>query len=557
MRVSKLHLQDYGQFHEKNITLVPGINVLYGANEAGKSTTKDFLVDMLYGIEDVDANGQPNDHYEKKRPIGRDVYRGSIEIDVNNTPYLVERNFDKNQKETYVKNLDSSEEVSLSTPHSLVGTLFDTDKSTYLNTLCISHLGVATDHLIVDKLNEYIINMASSKSGEVDVVNALVELKNKRAQFSNEELEKKEKELSDILTLDRDFDGELAAIKEEYAQVETSGKEPAKLQFTPIVNKNEEEEEKEAEAETESNEEEEKGKKQKLPKRERDILMLKNMGPKSFLDNGFVIFFMGLLMVAIFIGIAYAVPVQDQNITMGIIGFGALWAFLTIVQVYVRRSKLHKLLEELEIEQGFEEAKTGFVAGDKESVKAKLQELKGKEEELIKERKKQEETITELTLVKEQIQKNEVELTAIDLAINTIQDLSEEIYASFGSILNERVSAIISKITDGKYTEVKIDDQLRIMVKNGNSFISIDYLSTGTVEQIYLALRLSIADLLIKEDMPIVMDDTFITYDYQRMNDALRCLGEYTNRQIVIFTGNPGIHDMFTRLGLTSNYISI
>lgn len=555
MRVSKLHLQDYGQFHEKNITLVPGINVLYGANEAGKSTTKDFLVDMLYGIEDVDANGQPNDHYEKKRPIGRDVYRGSIEIDVNNTPYLVERNFDKNQKETYVKNLDSSEEVTLNTPHSLVGTLFDTDKSTYLNTLCISHLGVATDHSIVDKLNEYIINMASSKSGEVDVVNALVELKNKRAQFSNEELEKKEKELSDILTLDRDFDGELAAIKEEYAQVEASGKEPAKLQFTPIVNKNEEEEEKEAE--TESNEEEEKGKKQKLPKRERDILMLKNMGPKSFLDNGFVIFFMGLLMVAIFIGIAYAVPVQDQNITMGIIGFGALWAFLTIVQVYVRRSKLHKLLEELEIEQGFEEAKTGFVAGDKESVKAKLQELKGKEEELIKERKKQEETITELTLVKEQIQKNEVELTAIDLAINTIQDLSEEIYASFGSILNERVSDIISKITDGKYTEVKIDDQLRIMVKNGNSFISIDYLSTGTVEQIYLALRLSIADLLIKEDMPIVMDDTFITYDYQRMNDALRCLGEYTNRQIVIFTGNPGIHDMFTRLGLTSNYISI
>ena len=562
MRVNKLHLQDYGQFHEKDITLASGVNVLYGANEAGKSTTKDFVVDMLYGIEDEDAFGNPNDHYEKKKPIGKDVYRGSMEVSIDGTKYLISRDFDKNHKETLVKNLETGSDVPLEVPHSLVGTLFETDRSTYLNTLCISHVGVATDNTIVEKLNNYIVNMASTKSGNLDAVNAIVELKNKKALFSNEELENKEQELSQNLDLERDFDEEIKAVKEEYAAVEAAGKEPVKLQFTPIKNPATEErllEEKEAEKETQESGEADETEEPEvtLSKREKDILMLKNMGAKSVLDNGFVILFIGLLLMAVFVGIAYAVPVNIPEIKMIIMGAGIFFVLIFLIQIFVRRSKLYALLEEIEIEQGFEEAKTGFVAGDKESVAAKLSELKEREEALVNERKQQEETIKELTAVKEQIQKNEVELAAIDLAIKTIQDLSEEIYASFGSILNQKVSDIISRITGGKYSEVRIDDQLQIMVKSGNTYISMDYLSTGTIEQIYLALRMSIADILIPEEMPMVMDDTFITYDYQRMKDALRCLGENMNRQIIIFTGNPSIQDMFTELGVTSNYISI
>lgn len=554
MKVNTLHLQDYGQFHEKDITLAPGINVLYGANEAGKTTSKDFLVDMLYGIHDLDIFGQPNDHYERKKPIGKDRYCGSMEVDVNGTEYLIYRDFDKNHKETTVKNLDTGSEVPLATPHSLVGTLFQTDRSTYLNTLCISHMGAATDSTIVDKLNDYIINMASTQNGELDAVSAIVELKNKKAEFSNEELEKRQQELSEMLTLDRDFDEEIAQVKQEYARLKETGGEPAKLQFTPIKNPATEEMLENEKAEEDAVEEEPKP---KLSKRERDIAMLSNMGPKSILDNGFVILFIGLILVAVFVGVAYAVPVNIPEVKMGIMGAGIAWVFLSLIQIFSRRSKLHKLLEELEIEQGFQEAKTGLAEGEKASLEARLEQLKAKEEEIIEQRKQQEETLKELTQVKEKMQSNEVELAAIDLAINTIQDLSEEIYASFGSILNEQVSGIISKITKGKYSEVKIDDQLRIMVKNGNTFISMDYLSTGTIEQIYLALRLSIANVLIPEDMPIVMDDTFITYDYQRMNDTLRCLAEYVNRQIIIFTGNPGIQDMFTSLGITSNYISL
>ncbi len=559
MRVDKLHLQDFGQFHNKDITLAPGINVVYGANEAGKSTIKDFIVDMLYGIDKARGLGARFDHYEQKKPINGSAFSGAMEVSVQGTDYLIERNFARQEKKTTVRDMDTAREIMLPEENNLVGTLLNTDKSTYLNTLCISQMEVSTDKEIADKLNNYIVNMASSRNGDIDAVSAIMELKNKKKAFSNKELEQKEQELTARLSLDRDFDAEIAAVKEEYAKVEAEmeGKEPAKLQFTPIKNPAAEETA-EVDAELEEAEDETEDLSEPMTKRERDINMLRNMGKKSVLDNVFVILFIALIFIALFVGAAYMVPVNIPEVKMGIMGFGIILVAITTVQVLARRAKLYKLLEELEIEQGFEEAKAESAdMGTQRELVNRLSNLKLKEQNILKERAGQEQTLSELTKLKEQMQANDVETAAIDLAMKTIQDLSEEIYDSFGSVLNEQVSEIISRITNNKYSEVKIDDQLRVMVKSGSSFISMDYLSTGTMEQIYLALRLSIANVLIAEEMPIIMDDVFVTYDYQRLKETLSCLGEYRNRQIIIFTTNPGIQDMFAGLGIESNYIAI
>lgn len=559
MRVDKLHLQDFGQFHNKDITLAPGINVLYGANEAGKTTMKDFIVDMLYGIDKARGLGARFDHYEQKKPINGNAFSGAMEVSQDGTDYLIERNFARQDKKTTLRDLDTGREIALPEENNLVGTLFQTDKSTYLNTLCISQLDIATDKAIADRLNNYIVNMASSKAGDIDAVSAIMELKNKKKEFSNKELEQREQELTAKLTLDRDFDAELSSVREEYQKAEAAmdGKEPEQLKFTPIKNSAMEEKlEESADADNESVESEEMD--EPLTKREKDFQMLRNMGPKSILDNVFVIIALALLFVALFIGVAYLIPVNIPEVKMGIIGFGSILVFLTMVQVLYRRSELYKLLEELEIEQGFEEAKAeNKEAGTQRELVSRLSDLRMKEQNIMQERTEQEQIISEINKLREQMQANAVETAALDLAIKTIQDLSEEIYDSFGSVLNEQVSEIISRITSNKYSEVKIDDQLRVMVKSGSSFISMEYLSTGTMEQIYLALRLSIANVLIAEDMPIIMDDIFVTYDYQRLKETLSCLGEYLNRQIIIFTNNPGIQDMFAGLGIESNYISI
>lgn len=550
MRIDKLHLQDYGQFHDKDVTLTSGINVVYGANEAGKSTVKDFIIDMFYGIDKARGLGARFDHYEQKKPINGSAFSGSMEITTEDTGYLIERNFSRQEKKTTVRDLDSGREVMLPEANNLVGTLIQTDKSTYENTLCVSQMGAATDKEISDKLNNYIVNMASTRTGDIDAVNAIMELKNKKKAFSNKELEQREQEITAKLSLDRDFDAELAAVKEEYTKVEAEaqGKTEAQLQFTPIKQKYMQE------AEEKNNEKVEKP----LSKKEKEIQALRNMGEKSILDNVFVILFISLVLMALVVGITYIIPVNMPQIKMAIMGFGVALVLITTIQVFVKRAKLYKLLEEIEIERGFAEARNQTLSDDEQNqLVNRLSDLKLKEEKIVSERTNQEQLLLELNKIKEQKVTNEIETASLDLAIKTIQDLSEEIYDSFGSVLNEQVSELISRITNNKYSEVKIDDQLRVMVKHGSSFISMDYLSAGTIEQIYLALRLSIANVLITEDLPIIVDDIFVTYDYQRLYQTLSCLGEYLNRQIIIFTANPGIDDMFTGLGIESNYITL
>ncbi len=552
MRVDKLHLQDFGQFHDKDVTLAPGINVIYGANEAGKSTTKDFIVDMMYGIDKSRGVGARFDHYEQKKPINGSAFSGAMQVSVNGNDYLIERNFSRAEKKTTVRDLETGREIPLTGPNDLVGTLLSTDKSTYMNTLCIGQIDAATDKEIADKLNNYIVNMASSRAGDIDAVNAIMELKNKKKEFSNKDLEIREQELVAKITLDRDFDGELAALKDEYAKVEATmgGAKPAQIQFTPIKNAA-------TEAAATEEEPEEDIVEEPLTQRERDIEMLRNMGKRSILDNAFVIFAIGILAMALFVGIAWAIPVSSSKVKLAIIAAGALLVAMTLIQVLVRRSQLYKLMEELEIEQGFEEAKDTIDSETQRQVVNQLSELKIKEQNLMKERGEQEQMLLEVNKLREKMHANAVETAAIDLAIKTIQDLSEEIYDSFGAVLNEQVSEIVSRITNDKYTEVKIDDQLRVMVKSGSSFISMDYLSTGTIAQIYLALRLSIANVLINEELPIIMDDIFVTYDSQRLQETLSCLGEYLNRQIIIFTTNPGVQEMFAGLGIQSNFIAL
>ncbi len=554
MKIDKLHLQDFGQFHDKDITLAPGMNIICGANEAGKTTTKDFIVGMLYGMEDPsDTTGFAG--YEKRKPINGEAYAGSMEVKTEQGEFLVERNFLRTQKSLAVKDLDTGREVTPQNPDTLVGTLIQTDKSTYMNTLCVGQMELATDRAIADKLNDYIVNMASTRAGDVDAVHAIDELRQKKQEFSNKELEEKEQELTAKLQLDRDFDAEIEAVREEYKQVEASKgkKKEEKLQFTPIKKPSVEEEEPE-EVETEPEEEE------PLTGRDKDLKMLQQMGNRSILDNAFVILFIGLLIIALFVGIAYVIPINIPQLKMGIMGFGILLVVITMIQVFSRRARLYRLLEEMEIEQGFEDAKAEAAVSrteDDAEWTQKLAALRSKEENIIEQRKEQETYLVEINKLKEQIAANNVENAALDLAIRTIQDLSEEIYDSFGSVLNEQVSALVRRITNDKYTEVRIDDQLKVMVKSGNSYISMDYLSTGTIEQIYLALRLSIANVLIAEDLPIIIDDIFVTYDYQRLYDTLSCLNEYLNRQIILFTTNPGLQDMAANIGIANHAITL
>lgn len=166
----------------------------------------------------------------------------------------------------------------------------------------------------------------------------------------------------------------------------------------------------------------------------------------------------------------------------------------------------------------------------KERVKWELKGLEDNEDNMI-------EFTKQLQELEEQEKNNELELSAIKLAIETIDHLSADIHDSFGWKLNELVSILAGSITNGKYSNVKVDEKMNIKVEGQDNYIALEKLSAGTIGQLYFALRLSISDLLYGKDaMPILLDDCFALYDDKRTHAALASLAQSKNGQIIIFS---------------------
>ena len=137
---------------------------------------------------------------------------------------------------------------------------------------------------------------------------------------------------------------------------------------------------------------------------------------------------------------------------------------------------------------------------ERAAVQAKAEELQKKIDELEERFNK--------------IKKAKVEIQAIEDAKSNIEDIADEIRNSFGKRLNERASYYISQITNGKYDNLSIDDKLNISVNSKHALIAATRLSKGTIEQIYMALRLAAADIIFEKDKkPILLDDAFAMYD--------------------------------------------
>ena len=184
-------------------------------------------------------------------------------------------------------------------------------------------------------------------------------------------------------------------------------------------------------------------------------------------------------------------------------------------------------------------------------------ELLAVEKEILDKKEKKRQLEEELKVANDKIEELDKENHIINLAINTINQVSAEIHGDLGFLINDNISDIVSKITDGKYQDVKMDEKLHIMVKDSDSYLGIEYLSAGTIEQIYLAVRLSVARLLCKDRMPLIIDDIFTAYDESRLVNTLDCLKTIDTEQIILMTSNPHIGDMLDELDMDYNYVEL
>ena len=128
---------------------------------------------------------------------------------------------------------------------------------------------------------------------------------------------------------------------------------------------------------------------------------------------------------------------------------------------------------------------------------------------------------------------------AIALAEEVIGDESEKLRAKISPEITSRAAGYLSFLTDDRYQEIRVDERLRASTGVGDGrMLDEQRLSSGTRDQLYLALRLAVCDTLEQtRSVPLILDDPFITSDDARTErgiELLRRLGH--QRQIILLT---------------------
>lgn len=98
MIIKELNIKSFGAIKNKKISLTEGINVIYGKNESGKSTTEGFISILLYGMSGGRKNLKQN---ERKRfiPWKENTAQGEIHIKHGEDEIIIERTFGSTKKE--------------------------------------------------------------------------------------------------------------------------------------------------------------------------------------------------------------------------------------------------------------------------------------------------------------------------------------------------------------------------------------------------------------------------------------------------------------------------
>ena len=144
-----------------------------------------------------------------------------------------------------------------------------------------------------------------------------------------------------------------------------------------------------------------------------------------------------------------------------------------------------------------------------------------------------------LSQIQGQIRELENRLGSLELARSVLSQAEGEMRQSFGPLLNQKTGDLLRRLTGGKYDRVLINKNLELSVQENQSVMSRPWqsLSSGTVDQSYLALRLAISELLDEKNLPVLLDDVLIQYDDRRTQLAVEFLADYSHqRQVLFFT---------------------
>ena len=147
----------------------------------------------------------------------------------------------------------------------------------------------------------------------------------------------------------------------------------------------------------------------------------------------------------------------------------------------------------------------------------------------------------------------------INIAIENLMDAYEEMKTTITPKFTKNLSESIQKISSNKYNKVTINDENGMIIENNRGeYVEAIKLSTGTIDQLYLALRLSMIDELSKENLPIILDESFAYSDNNRLKNMLQYLtSDLNNHQTIIFTCTDREKKMLEEMNIPYNVVEL
>ena len=165
MKINKLKINSYGKLKEKEIDLKEGINIIYGQNEAGKSTLINFIINSFYGIS-KNKRGKEVSDYDKYKPWVGEEFSGKVEYELDNKEkFEIYRDFNKKNPKIFNENMeDISKEFNIdkNKGNEFFYEQTKIDEDLFLSTLAINQNEVKLEDQAQNFLIQKIANLAQT-----------------------------------------------------------------------------------------------------------------------------------------------------------------------------------------------------------------------------------------------------------------------------------------------------------------------------------------------------------------------------------------------------------
>lgn len=475
MKIKEIEIKNFGKFSNERFVFRDGIQVFYGENEFGKSTIYGFLKSMLFGMERGRGKAAHNDAFSRFEPWENpNEYAGTMRFSCGGKTFCLKRRFDRYTKGAVLICEDDGEELSVE--HGDLDMLLNgLTAEQFENTAAIGQLGARPGQSLAAELQNYAANYYETGNSGVDLSGAEEYLKKRKKEITRKwkqlESEKAEKRQA--------FQRKYQYIHQEKMRLESEMQEK-KRQLADL---------REPECVTEEE-------KKKI--------------------SWQIIAAMCLLAVGVILHSVYTlIPVMVSILFL-------IWG---IKDAQTQKSVWIKERETME--SGYREKK--------QKLHWTLQRIGEEQKEKQISLNNVKEQLEELDFSGEEEQRLKKTARALEIASETMEKAAASMSKDFGTVLNEKASKILAKVTDGKYTRLLIEDSLKLILLSEGRRIPAERVSRGTVEQVYFALRMAALEILYGEEVPVILDDAFGCYDEKRLKYTLKWLSEQS-RQVIIFS---------------------